>query len=52
LPRRIGIEGSGSFGAGLAQRLAAAGEEVREVPAVLTYRERRRTGRPGQERPC
>ena len=52
LPRRIGIEGSGSFGAGLAQRLAAAGEEVREVPAVLTYRERRRTGRPGKSDPA
>src|SRR5664280_46714 len=37
LPRRIGIEGSGSFGAGLSQRLAAAGEDVREVPVVLTH---------------
>jgi transposase len=52
LPRRIGIEGSGSYGAGLAERLAAAGEEVREVPAVLTYRERRRTGRPGKSDPA
>lgn len=48
LPRRIGIEGSGSFGAVLAQRLAAGGEDVREVPVVLTHRERRRTGRPGK----
>jgi len=48
LPRRIGIEGSGSFGAALAQRLAAAGEDVREVPVILTHRERRRTGRPGK----
>ena len=52
LPRHIGIEGSGSFGAGLAQRLAAAGEEVCEVPAILTYRERRRTGRPGKSDPA
>lgn len=50
-PRRIGIEGSGSFGAGLSQRLAAAGEEVCEVPAILTFRERRRTGRPGKSDP-
>lgn len=48
LPRRVGIEGSGSFGAALAQGLLAAGEEVREVPAILTHRERRRTGRPGK----
>ncbi len=47
-PRRIGIEGSGSFGAVLAQRLAATGEDVREVPVYLTHRERRRTGRPGK----
>ena len=47
-PRRIGIEGAGSFGAGLARVLCAAGEDVREVPAVLTHRERRRTGRPGK----
>ena len=52
LPRRTGIEGSGSFGAALAQRLAAAGEDVREVPALLTYRERRRTGRPGKSDPA
>ena len=47
-PRRIGLEGAGSFGAGLAGRLAEAGEDVREVPATLTLRERRRTGRPGK----
>jgi len=52
LPRRTGIEGSASFGAGLSQCLAAAGEDVREVPAVLTYRERRRTGRPGKSDPA
>jgi len=52
LPRRIGIEGSGSFGAALSQGLLAAGEEVREVPAILTHRERRRTGRPGKSDPA
>ena len=48
LPRRVGIEGSGSFGAALAQRLAAADEDVREVPVILTHREPRRIGRPGK----
>ena len=52
LPRRTGVEGSGSFGAGLSQYLLAAGEEVREVPAILTHRERRRTGRPGKSDPA
>lgn len=41
--RTIGIEGSGSFGAGLSRYLLAAGEDVREVPANLTSRERNRT---------
>lgn len=35
-PRCTGIEGSGGLGAALCARLLAAGEEVREVPAVLT----------------
>ncbi len=48
LPRRIGVEGSGSFGAALSQRLATAGEDVREVPVIFTHRERCRTGRPGK----
>ena len=51
LPRRTGVEGSGSFGAALSQGLLAAGEEVREVPAILTHRERLRTGRPGKSDP-
>ena len=33
--RVIGIEGSGSYGAGLARALRQAGEDVREVPRVL-----------------
>ena len=41
--RVIGIEGSGSYGAGLARRLLEAGEDVREVPAFLTHRERKRS---------
>lgn len=40
--RVIGIEGSGSYGAGLARVLLAAGEEVQEVPAFLSHRERKR----------
>jgi transposase len=40
--RVVGIEGSGSFGAGLARRLLDAGEDVREVPAFLAHRERKR----------
>lgn len=40
-PRRIGIEGAGSFGAAVAEMLVAAGEVVVEVPAQFTDRERR-----------
>jgi transposase len=40
--RVIGIEGSGSYGAGLVRRLLDAGEDVREVPAFLTHRERKK----------
>jgi transposase len=41
--RIIGIEGSGSYGAGLARALLKAGEDVREVPAFLSDRERKRS---------
>lgn len=41
--RIIGVEGSGSFGAPLVRILAAAGEDVRELPPMLTHRERRRS---------
>lgn len=40
--RRIGIECSGTYGARLAAVLLEAGEDVREVPTPLAYRERRR----------
>jgi transposase len=40
--RRIGIEGSGGLGAGLARKLVEAGFDVREVPASLAERARRR----------
>ncbi|MBA2633559.1 MAG: IS110 family transposase [Chloroflexi bacterium] len=40
-PRRIGIEGAGSFGAALAEVLVTTGETVVEVPAQFTDRERR-----------
>lgn len=38
--RVVGIEGSGNYGAALARRLLDAGEDVREVPAFLSHRER------------
>ncbi|HTP25492.1 MAG TPA: transposase, partial [Anaeromyxobacteraceae bacterium] len=41
-PRVIGVEGSGSYGAGLCRTLVSASEQVREVPATLTFTERRR----------
>jgi transposase len=47
-PHRIGLEGAAGFGAGLARLLLDAGEDVREVPAILTHRERRHTGQPGK----
>lgn len=50
--RRFGVEGSGSFGAVLAQDLIAIGEVVFEVPATLTDRERRRVHRPGKSDPA
>jgi transposase len=40
--RRIGIECSATYGAALAARLRAAGEDVREVPTTLSTREARR----------
>jgi len=40
--RVIGIEGSGNYGAGLARRLLKAGEDVHEVPAFLSHRERKK----------
>lgn len=49
--RRVGIEGGGSFGAGLARRLVEHGETVVEVPARLTARERRRLMTPGKSDP-
>jgi transposase len=42
MSRVVGIEGSGSFGARLARHLLQAGEDVREVPAFLAHRERKR----------
>lgn len=49
--RRVGIEGGGSFGAGLARRLVERGDAVVEVPARLTARERRRLMTPGKSDP-
>ena len=40
--RVIGIAGSGNYGADLARRLLEIGEDVREVPAFLSHRERKK----------
>lgn len=40
--RVVGIEGSGNFGAALARTLIEANEDVREVPAFLSHRERKK----------
>ena len=47
----IGIEGAGSYGAGLARHLIDAGENVYEVPAFLTHRERKRNPSKGKSDP-
>ena len=41
-PRRIGVEGSRSYGAALTRSLLAQGEDVREVAPSLTAAQRRR----------
>lgn len=50
--RVIGIEGAGSFGAGLARHLLEADEKVHEVPAFLTHRERKRNPSKGKSDPA
>lgn len=50
-PRRVGIEGAGSFGAALAEVLLAAGEVVVEVPPQFTDRERRSLVQRGKSDP-
>jgi transposase len=42
MERSIGIEGSGSYGAGLARRLIERNEQVFEVPAFISHRERKK----------
>jgi len=46
--RRIGIEGGGQYGRGVAKTLVRAGEDVVEVTPALTARERNRLRRPGK----
>jgi len=48
---RIGLEGSGGFGAAAARTLVDAGEEVVEVPPRLSHRERVRVRRAGKSDP-
>jgi transposase len=49
--RRIGIECSATYGAGIAARLRGAGEDVREVPTTLSTREARRRPSSGKSDP-
>jgi transposase len=46
--RVIGIECALSYGAALSRVLLRSGEDVREVPTTLTFRERRRRGSQGK----
>lgn len=48
--RIIGVEWAGSYGAGLTRHLLDAGEDVYEVPAFLSHRERTRNPSRGEER--
>jgi transposase len=48
---RIGVEGSGSYGAGACRHLLVAGHDVREVPAFLTHRERKKRPSKGKSDP-
>jgi len=41
--RLIGVEGSGNYGARLTRHLLKSGEDVREVPAFLSHRERKKS---------
>lgn len=50
-PVVVGVEGSASFGAALARSLVAGGLTVREVPPMLSHRERGRTRRAGKSDP-
>jgi transposase len=49
--RSIGIEGSGSYGAGLARRLIERDERVFEVPAFVSHRERKKRPARGKSDP-
>ena len=49
--RVIGIEGAGKYGAGLARHLLELGEQVREVPAFLSHRERKKHPSRGKSDP-
>ena len=50
--RIIGVEGAGSYGAGVTRHLLEAGEDVYEVPAFLSYRERKRGPSRGKSDPA
>jgi transposase len=48
----VGIEGSGNYGAGFARALIEAGMTVKEVPAFVTARERKRAPSRGKSDPA
>jgi transposase len=48
--RIIGVECAGSYGPGLTRHLLDAGEDVYEVPAFLSHKERTRNPSRGEER--
>lgn len=50
-PRLIGVEGSGNFGAALTRHLLENGEDVHEVPAFLSHRERKKAPARGKSDP-
>ncbi len=49
--RLIGVEGSGNFGAALTRHLLESGEDVHEVPAFLSHRERKKAPARGKSDP-
>jgi transposase len=51
MERSIGIEGSASYGAGLARRLIERNERVFEVPAFMSHRERKKPPARGKSDP-
>ena len=49
--RVIGVEGSGNYGAAVTRHLLESGEDVHEVPAFLSHRERKKAPARGKSDP-